>query len=70
METLKEDTEFIKTILTDLIKQGIFDLNGKDFNSWCIRNDFITANLKQEIYDFKQTEEGKKFITLLIYKTL
>ena len=57
--------EFIKTILTDLIKQGIFNLDGQEFNSWCIRNDFITANIKQEIYDFKQTEEGQKFIIKL-----
>ncbi|MBQ8229687.1 MAG: hypothetical protein IJZ32_03215 [Clostridia bacterium] len=57
--------EFIKTILTDLIKQGIFNLDGQEFNSWCIRNDFIPANIKQEIYDFKQTEEGQKFIIKL-----
>lgn len=54
--------EFIKTVLTDLIKQSIFDLDGNAFNSWCIRNDFIPANIREEILKFKQTEEGQRFI--------
>ena len=56
------NNNFIKEVLTDLIKRGIFDLDSEDFNLWCIRNDFITANIKQEIYDFKKTEEGQRFI--------
>ena len=57
--------EFIKEVITTLIRQGIFDLDGKNFTEWCIRNDFIPANIKQEILDFKSTEEGQRFIVKL-----
>lgn len=59
------DFDFVKEVLTDLIKRGIFDLNGKDFYNWCIRNDFIPANIREEILEFKSTEEGKRFIIKL-----
>lgn len=55
----------VKEILKDLIKIGITDLDGIQFNEWCIRNDFIPGNIKQEILDFKSTEEGQRFVIKL-----
>lgn len=55
--------EFIKTVIADLEKRGINDLKGEEFYFWCQRNDFIPWRLREEIYDFKKTEEGQRFIT-------
>lgn len=53
--------DFIKSVITDLCRAGITDLYSGSFNSWCIRNDFIAANIREEIIDFKKTEEGQRF---------
>lgn len=53
--------DFIKSVITDLNKAGITDLYSGRFFSWCIRMDFIPANIREEIIDFKQTEEGQRF---------
>lgn len=64
-EEPKHDYEFIKGIISDLVKRGIMDLNGKAFNEWCLSNDFIPWRIREEIVEFKSTEEGQRYIVKL-----
>ena len=57
--------DFIKDVITELVKRGIFDLDGQKFCEYCRKNDFIPWRIKDEILEFKKTEEGQKFIVKL-----
>ena len=69
-EGVKIMYDFQKEVLSDLIKRNIIDLHSQEFIQFCHSNDFIAWRLREEILDFKKTEEGQRFIIKLINHTI